>query len=76
MKLKKADACEGGCQTSFLETTTQMISPDELEIRLRDQRETLQQEAAAAQARVLDEAVKRAQRELQQKHTDGLAIKV
>ncbi|XP_057186483.1 centrosomal protein of 152 kDa isoform X2 [Triplophysa rosa] len=76
VKLKKADACEGGCQTSFLETTTPMISPDELEIRLSDQRETLQQEAATAQARALDEAVKRARRELQQKHTDGIALKV
>lgn len=75
-KLKQTDACEGGCQTSFLETTAQMISPEELEIRLDDQRERVQQEAVTAQARAVDEAVKHAQRELQKKHTDGIALQV
>lgn len=76
MKVKQADACEGGCQTSFLETMTHMISLEELEIKLSAQKESLQQEAVTAQTRAVEEAVKHAQRDLQQKYTDGIALQV
>ncbi|XP_051546188.1 centrosomal protein of 152 kDa-like isoform X2 [Myxocyprinus asiaticus] len=62
--------------TSCLETVGQLISVEELEARLSAQTETLQQEAAAARARAVEEAVKCAQRDLQQKHADDIALQV
>ncbi|KAL0154873.1 hypothetical protein M9458_049136, partial [Cirrhinus mrigala] len=56
------------------ETAGQLISVEELEVRLSAQRETLQQEAATAQARAMEEAVRHAQREMQQKHTEDITL--
>lgn len=75
-KIRQTDTCEGGFQTSCLESAGQSVSLEELEIRLNAQRETLQQEAVAVQAKAVEEAVRNAQRELQQKHTDALSLQV
>ncbi|XP_048013741.1 centrosomal protein of 152 kDa isoform X2 [Megalobrama amblycephala] len=75
-KARQSDTREGACQTSSSETAGQLISVEDLEVRLCAQRESLQQEAASAQARAVEEAVRHAQRELQQKHTDDMALQV
>ncbi|XP_016307960.1 centrosomal protein of 152 kDa [Sinocyclocheilus anshuiensis] len=66
-KARQSDTREGACQ---------LISVEELEVRLSAQRETLQQEAATAQARAVEEAVRDAQIEMQQKHTDDITLQV
>uniref|UniRef100_A0A673IM27 Very long-chain acyl-CoA synthetase-like n=1 Tax=Sinocyclocheilus rhinocerous TaxID=307959 RepID=A0A673IM27_9TELE len=60
-KARQSDTREGACQ---------------LEVRLSAQKETLQQEAVTAQARAVEEAVRDAQREMQQKHTDDITLQV
>ncbi|XP_055048827.2 centrosomal protein of 152 kDa isoform X4 [Misgurnus anguillicaudatus] len=75
-KIRQTDTCEGGFQTSCLESAGQLVSLEELEIRLNAQREALQQEAVVVQAKVVEEAVRNVQRELQQKHTDELSLQV
>ncbi|XP_051975841.1 centrosomal protein of 152 kDa-like [Xyrauchen texanus] len=75
-KVGQSDTCEGVCQTSCLETVSQLISVEELEARLSAQTETLQQEAAAARAKAVEEAVKCTLRDLQQKHADDIALQV
>ncbi|RXN26207.1 centrosomal protein of 152 kDa [Labeo rohita] len=75
-KARQSDTREGACQTSSAETAGQLISVEELEVRLSAQRETLQQEAATAQARAVEEAVRHAQREMQQKHTEDITLQV
>nr|XP_055048823.1 centrosomal protein of 152 kDa isoform X1 [Misgurnus anguillicaudatus] len=75
-KIRQTDTCEGGFQTSCLESAGQSVSLEELEIRLNAQREALQQEAVVVQAKVVEEAVRNVQRELQQKHTDELSLQV
>ncbi|XP_043084683.1 centrosomal protein of 152 kDa [Puntigrus tetrazona] len=62
--------------TSSSGTAAQLISVEELEVRLSAQKDTLQQEAATAQARAVEEAVRDAQREMQQKHTDDITLQV
>ncbi|XP_016406582.1 centrosomal protein of 152 kDa-like [Sinocyclocheilus rhinocerous] len=64
-KARQSDTREGACQ---------LISVEELEVRLSAQRKTLQQEAAMAQARAVEEAVRDARREMQQKHTDDITL--
>ncbi|KAK7117828.1 hypothetical protein R3I94_023148 [Phoxinus phoxinus] len=71
-KARESDTREGACQTG----SGQLISAEDLEVRLRAQRESLQQEASSAQARAVEEAVRHAERELQQKHTDDIALQV
>ncbi len=73
-KARQSDTREGACQTSS-ETAGQLISAEELEVRLSAQ-ETLLQEATTAQARAVEEAVRDAQREMQQKHTDDITLQV
>lgn len=75
-KARQSDTREGACQTSSSETAGQLISAEDLEVRLCAQRESLQREAASAQARAVEEAVRHAQRELQQKHTDDMTLQV
>ncbi|KAK2867413.1 hypothetical protein Q8A67_025530 [Cirrhinus molitorella] len=75
-KARQSDTREGACQTSSSETAVQLISVEELEVRLSAQRETLQQEAATAQARAVEEAVRHTQREMQQKHTEDITVQV
>uniref|UniRef100_A0A9J8DLT1 Centrosomal protein 152 n=2 Tax=Cyprinus carpio TaxID=7962 RepID=A0A9J8DLT1_CYPCA len=69
-RARQSDTREGACQTSSSETAEQ------LEVRLSAQRETLQQEAVTAQDRAVEEAVRHAQREMQQKHTDDITLQV
>ncbi|XP_051979024.1 centrosomal protein of 152 kDa [Xyrauchen texanus] len=69
-KVRQSDTCEGVCQTSCLETVGQ------LEARLSAQRENLQMEATATLAKSVEEAVRCAQRDLQQKHADDIALQV
>ncbi|XP_051548227.1 centrosomal protein of 152 kDa-like isoform X3 [Myxocyprinus asiaticus] len=75
-KVRQSDTCEGACQTSCLETVGQLVSVEELEARLSTQRENLQQEATATQAKAVEEAVRCARRDLQQKHADDIALQV
>ncbi|XP_073687907.1 centrosomal protein of 152 kDa [Garra rufa] len=75
-KARQSDTREGACQTSSSETADKLISVEELEVRLGAQRETLQQEASTAQARAVEEAVRHAQREMQQKRTEDLTLQV
>ncbi|XDV52723.1 hypothetical protein PO909_021400 [Leuciscus waleckii] len=75
-KARLSDTREGACQTGSSESAGQLISAEDLEVRLRAQRESLQQEASSAQARAVEEAVRHAERELQQKHTDDIALQV
>ncbi|XP_067292600.1 centrosomal protein of 152 kDa isoform X1 [Pseudorasbora parva] len=75
-KARQSDSREGACQTSSSEPAGQLISAEDLEIRLSAQRESLQQEAVSARARAVEEAVRHAQRELQQKHTDDIALQI
>uniref|UniRef100_A0A8C1NGC6 Centrosomal protein 152 n=1 Tax=Cyprinus carpio TaxID=7962 RepID=A0A8C1NGC6_CYPCA len=67
-KARRSDSREGAAG--------QLISVEELEDRLSAQKETLQQEAVTAQARAVEEAVRDAQREMQQKHTDDITLQV
>uniref|UniRef100_A0A8C2KYF2 Centrosomal protein of 152 kDa-like n=1 Tax=Cyprinus carpio TaxID=7962 RepID=A0A8C2KYF2_CYPCA len=69
-RARQSDTREGACQTSSSETAEQ------LEVRLSAQRETLQQETVTAQDRAVEEAVRHAQREMQQKHTDDITLQV
>lgn len=75
-KARLSDTRVGACQTGSSESAGQLISAEDLEVRLRAQRESLQQEASSAQARAVEEAVRHAERELQQKHTDDIALQV
>ncbi|XP_077067282.1 centrosomal protein of 152 kDa isoform X2 [Siphateles boraxobius] len=75
-KARQSDTREGACQTGSSESEGQLISAEDLEVRLRAQRESLQQEASSAQARAVEEAVRHAERALQQKHTDDIALQV
>lgn len=75
-KARLSDTREGACQTSSSEMAGQLISAEELEVRLSAQKETLQQEATTAQVRAVEEAVRDAQREMQQKHTDDITLQV
>uniref|UniRef100_A0A672SLE0 Centrosomal protein 152 n=1 Tax=Sinocyclocheilus grahami TaxID=75366 RepID=A0A672SLE0_SINGR len=74
-KARQSDTREGVCQTSS-EAAGQLISVEELEVRLSTQKKTLQQEAVTAQARAVEEAVRDAQREMQQKRTDDITLQV
>lgn len=67
-KARRSDSREGAAGL--------LISVEELEDRLSAQKETLQQEAVTAQARAVEEAVRDAQREMQQKHTDDITLQV
>ncbi|XP_039502831.1 centrosomal protein of 152 kDa isoform X2 [Pimephales promelas] len=75
-KARQSDTREGACQAGSSESAERLISAEDLEVRLRAQRESLQQEASSAQARAVEEAVRHAERELQQKHTDDIALQV
>ncbi|XP_026095035.1 centrosomal protein of 152 kDa isoform X1 [Carassius auratus] len=69
-KLRQSDTIEGVCQTSFSEPVGQ------LEVQLSAQRETLLKEAVTARDRAVEDAVRHAQREMQQRHTDDITRQV
>nr|XP_009296420.1 centrosomal protein of 152 kDa isoform X2 [Danio rerio] len=75
-KARQLDTCEGACQTSSSETAGRLISEEELEVQLGAQRDTLLREAAAAQSRAVEEAVRHAEREMLEKHTEDITTQV
>ncbi|XP_028815189.1 centrosomal protein of 152 kDa isoform X2 [Denticeps clupeoides] len=64
---------EQASQTLCSTPEPQSISKEELETQLASQKQKLQQEAAVAAGKALEEAVRRTHRELQQKHLDDVA---
>ncbi|KAG1929549.1 centrosomal protein of 152 kDa [Pimephales promelas] len=68
-KARQSDTREGARQTGSSESAERLISAEDPEVRLRAQRESLQQEASSAQARAVEESVRHAERELQQKRS-------
>ncbi|XP_056307237.1 centrosomal protein of 152 kDa [Danio aesculapii] len=75
-KTRQLDTREGACQTSSSETAGRLISEEELVVRLNAQRDMLQREAAAAQSRAVEEAVRHAEREMLQKHAEDITVQV
>ncbi|XP_076863525.1 centrosomal protein of 152 kDa [Brachyhypopomus gauderio] len=72
----RASTQEGSSQTERTEPAAQPVSLQQLEARLGAQRTALQREADGALARAVEEAVRRAERELQQKHTQDVSSQV
>ncbi|XP_030621163.1 centrosomal protein of 152 kDa [Chanos chanos] len=67
---------EEASQTSSPENRGKLLTMEEVEAQLSAQRATLQREAETAQERSVDEAVRRMERELQQKHLEDLSQQV
>ncbi|XP_062856378.1 centrosomal protein of 152 kDa [Trichomycterus rosablanca] len=75
-KAKAAETQEGSSQTNSSESETQLISLEQLETRLGEQRVALQQEADNKLAKAVEEAGRRRERELQQKHVQDMSLQV
>lgn len=64
------------CQTDESELSTLNVSAEELESRLRAQKQQLQLDADKVQRKAVEEARKRLQRELEEKHLEDMAKQV
>lgn len=64
------------CQTDESELSTPTVSAEELESRLRAQKQQLQLDADKVQRKAVEEARNRLQRELEEKHLEDMAKQV
>lgn len=67
---------EMSCQTDDTEASRMTIPVEELESRLSAQKQQLQLEADKMRHKAVEEARKRVQRELQEKHLEDIAKQV
>ncbi|XP_057693048.1 centrosomal protein of 152 kDa isoform X3 [Corythoichthys intestinalis] len=82
LKLKEArhekhlETSEGACQTDETQVNCMTITTEELDAKLRIQRNQLQMEADKVQRQAVEEARKQTLKETQEKHLEDLAVKV
>lgn len=69
---RNSDTAEATCQTEELEANGHAVSAEELDARLAAQK----QEADKEQRKAVEEAKKRIQRELEEKHLNDMAKQV
>ncbi|XP_013876974.1 centrosomal protein of 152 kDa isoform X2 [Austrofundulus limnaeus] len=73
---RNRETAEVTCQTDESELSTLTVSAEELESRLRAQKQQLQLDADEVQRKAVEEARKRLQRELEEKHLEDMAKQV
>lgn len=70
------ETAEVTCQTHESEVSSLTVSAEELDSRLRAQKQQLQLDADKVQHKAVEEARKRLQRELEEKHLEDMAKQV
>lgn len=70
------EAAEVTCQTDESEVSSLTVSAEELDSRLRAQKQQLQLDADKVQHKAVEEARKQVQRELEEKHLEDMAKQV
>ncbi|KAM3870559.1 centrosomal protein of 152 kDa [Diretmus argenteus] len=73
---RHTETAEQTCQTEETEVSSGTVTVEELDVRLSDQKQWLQLEADKVKRKAVEEARKRAQRELHQKHLEDMAQQV
>lgn len=73
---KHRQTADGICQTDEIEDSSVTITIEELDSRLKNQKLQLQLEADKVKHKAVEEARKRAQRELHEKHLEDMAKQV
>ncbi|KAL7867924.1 hypothetical protein SRHO_G00093080 [Serrasalmus rhombeus] len=75
-KAQAADTQEGSSQTDYRESAAQIFSLEQLEARLDAQRVALQREADSNLSKAVEDALRKKERELQQKHVQNMTLQV
>ncbi|XP_074532863.1 centrosomal protein of 152 kDa [Halichoeres trimaculatus] len=70
------ETAEATCQTDHTNTSSEMISAEELDSRLSAQKKQLQLQADIVKCKAVEEARKQVQRELNEKHLEDMAKQV
>ncbi|XP_068578645.1 centrosomal protein of 152 kDa isoform X2 [Cebidichthys violaceus] len=73
---KRKETAEATCQADEIEASSVTITVEELDSRLRAQKQQLQLEADKVKRKAVEEARKQAQRELHEKHLEDMAKQV